>query len=417
MQQDLDIYTGDVFIAGGMPEITYVSRDDLGIDLQLTRWSKKRNKPLLSVSGPTKSGKTVLLKKHLSNASWLSGGAIDGAGDFWETVCAEFDIYTDSNMNVSTGSSLGTQISGGIDIISAGGSAGRERNRSLGRSLNSSHRSAARKWIQESLKSNNQIIIVIDDFHYIPSEEQLQIIQGLKDLIFMGLGVVVLSVPHRAFDVERAETEMTGRVERIQMNLWSHENLSQIAIQGFNALNIEIDYGLIDRLIKESFGSPHLMQNHCFNSCIQNNIEEKCESTTRLRISEWDSFFQNSSISTSMSAYELLKNGPRVRSDRKERILTSGISTDIYGAILSAIEFTGPNLSLTYEEIRTALREVLQSDPPQRHEVTNVLEQMTSIAKNNIEGEPVLEYDQQYNTLHIVDPFFAYFLRWGEKNL
>lgn len=86
-------FTSDVFIPGGMPEITYVSRNDLDIERKIQRWSQKRNKPLLSVSGPTKSGKTVLLKKYLTDAIWLSGGAIQSAENFWETICEEYEIF------------------------------------------------------------------------------------------------------------------------------------------------------------------------------------------------------------------------------------------------------------------------------------------------------------------------------------
>jgi hypothetical protein len=43
-----------------------------------------------------------------------------------------------------------------------------------------------------------------------------------------------------------------------------------------------------------------------------------------------------------------------------------------------------------------------------------VLDQMTQIAKEKVEGEPVLEYDDQFSTLHISDPYFAFYLRWGE---
>jgi hypothetical protein len=29
-------------------------------------------------------------------------------------------------------------------------------------------------------------------------------------------------------------------------------------------------------------------------------------------------------------------------------------------------------------------------------------------------GEPVVEYDEELSTLHVSDPYFAFFLRWGE---
>jgi hypothetical protein len=41
-------------------------------------------------------------------------------------------------------------------------------------------------------------VLVIDDFHYIPSDVQLGIVRGLKDLVFQGVGVVLVAVPHRA---------------------------------------------------------------------------------------------------------------------------------------------------------------------------------------------------------------------------
>ncbi len=68
---------------------------------------------------------------------------------------------------------------------------------------------------------------------------------------------------------------------------------------------------------------------------------------------------------------------------------------------------------MQYEDLRGALRKVLESDLPQRHEITNILDQMTKIAREKIAGEPVLEYDNEYSTLYIADPFFAYYLRWA----
>ena len=56
---------------------------------------------------------------------------------------------------------------------------------------------------------------------------------------------------------------------------------------------------------------------------------------------------------------------------------------------------------------------VLKDDPPSQQEVTRVVQEMSKIAREKIEGEPVVDYDTELETLHISDPFFAYFLRWG----
>ena len=45
--------------------------------------------------------------------------------------------------------------------------------------------------------------------------------------------------------------------------------------------------------------------------------------------------------------------------------------------------------------------------------MTRVLLAMSKIAREQTEGEPVVDYDEDYKTLHISDPFFAFYLRWG----
>lgn len=231
-------------------------------------------------------------------------------------------------------------------------------------------------------------------------------------MVFHGVPVVLLAVPHRAYDAIRVEKEMTGRVESISLGVWEEGDLKQIAIQGFDALEMKVSESDIERLARESFGSPNLMQTHCLA------LAEILEAGGRVRTEDaWREFFRARAQAASKTAFDLLKQGPRQRSDRSIRQLKNGLETDIYGAILAAIAETGPRTQLQYEDLRGALRNVLDSQLPQRHEVTNILEQMTKIARDKIDGEPVLEYDAEYSTLYIADPFFAYYLRWAPESL
>lgn len=134
-----------------------------------------------------------------------------------------------------------------------------------------------------------------------------------------------------------------------------------------------------------------------------------------LEAPEWDAFFRAPGSAASKTAFDLLARGPQQRSDRKERHLMDKSETDIYGVVLAAIAHTGPLTSLTYEQLRSAIRTVLSrwDEPPQRHEITRVIEEMVRISKEQIDGEPVLDYDVELSTLFVADPFFAYYLRWG----
>lgn len=400
-----------VFVAGGMPQETYVSREHLGFERTVLKWGDGAHTTLLSVSGPTKTGKTVLLKRFFDDAIWLSGGTIESMDDFWESICDELEVFTDLDLSVaaedSSASGLGASVSLGIIDGSHSRDESKATSKSVVRGRTRSAKSAARKALK-----NEKPTLIIDDFHYVGVDNQARIIRGLKDLIFDGLPVIVLAVPHRAYDAIRVEKEMTGRVDSLPLGVWAEDDLQLIATQGFNALKISVSADDTRRLARESFGSPNLMQTHCLAFA-----ESITEGTSINATDEWNAFFRQRAQAASKAAFDLLKQGPRQRSDRNMRKLKDGLETDIYGAILAAIAETGPRTSLQYEEVRGALRNVLDSTLPQRHEITNILEQMTKIARDKIEGEPVLEYDAEYSTLYIADPFFAYYLRWAPESL
>lgn len=51
---------------------------------------------------------------------------------------------------------------------------------------------------------------------------------------------------------------------------------------------------------------------------------------------------------------------------------------------------------------------------PQLHEVARVLKHMATIAATDRSSTPVIEFEEAEKKLHITDPFFAFYLRWGD---
>lgn len=406
---------GDVFVVGRLPRITYNPRNNRGLETALTTYLEDRG-TILSVSGATKTGKTVLLRSVAPEAIMLSGGSIESADDMWNQVAEHLGVWSEQSTSDSTADASTRTVEGGasLGVVGAKGSKASQTSSTQGSSTTRrvTPSIAARRALSGSLQ-----ILVIDDFHYVERETQLAIVRGIKDLVFDGLGVILASVPHRAFDAVRVEKEMTGRVTHLNVAAWSEEELREIARLGFEALNV-VDPGeeLSRRLARESFASPHLMQEFCKRLCRVNGIEEEQDQPFTLSApDDWTAFFQETAVDTSKTAFDLLRTGPRQRTDRIKRTLKDGPETDIYGAVLAAIAHTGPQLEIGYEVLRGSLRDVLSSELPQRHEVTRVLDQMTQIARDKVEGEPVLEYDDQMSTVHISDPYFAFYLRWGES--
>lgn len=408
---------GEVFVPGGRPTITYVPRGDMRLEGEVTSYLDNRHK-ILSVSGPTKTGKTVLLRNQVGEEMrplWLSGGAISIVDDFWSALSDELELPTETGMDGGVSHTQSGNVSGEVSagFLKGGGEKGSNvtRDRRMTERTTVSPKQASRK----KLRQDPNYVIIIDDFHYVPSNVQIEIVRGVKDLVFDGVGLIVAAVPHRAYDVVRVEKEMTGRVAQLEVGFWSDDDLKEIAKRGFAALNVVASDALVTRLVAEAFQSPHLMQEFCRQLCSDNGISETSPTPIGIGEPDWTKFFTRLAPGASKTAFDLLARGPRQRSDRKVRHLRDGNETDIYGAVLRAIANTGPLTAITYEQLRSALRAVLASsdEPPQKHEVTRVLDEMTRIAREQIEGEPVVDYDSELATLYISDPYFAYWLRWG----
>ena len=82
--------------------------------------------------------------------------------------------------------------------------------------------------------------------------------------------------------------------------------------------------------------------------------------------------------------------------------------------VLLALAKIQPGLqTVEYEQLRAAIRDTLAEQVPQAHEVTRVLEKMAEIASSEEASTPVLDWEKDEQKLHITDPFFAFFLKWG----
>lgn len=407
----------DVFVPGKQPTVTYNPRKAYRLEERVREYLEERGK-ILALSGPTKCGKTVLLTEILKDRPvvWLSGGDIGSRDALWDMVVDKLDGQTDIGGSVSEDQREATTTSGGASIkpFGVGPEANASRSKSTGivRMFSFGRRRPSTLVASEALIASGAVL-VIDDFHYVKKDVQLDVIRSMKSLVFRGLPVIFAAVPHRAFDVVRAEKEMTGRVEQLNVPFWTADELRGIAREGFAALNVRDGGGVVDRVIGEAFHSPHLMQEFCLQICKENEVKETGEtSRVVLASKDWDTFFRARCSMAAKDAFEHLAHGPK-RSDRIPRLLKDGRKVDIYTVVLEGIAHTGPLESISYEQLRGSLREIMAEDQPQRHEITRVLEIMAKIAREDVGGEPVVDFDKEPNSiLTISDPYFAYYLKW-----
>lgn len=248
-----------------------------------------------------------------------------------------------------------------------------------------------------------------------PLAVQKEVVRSLKSEIFLGFGAILIAAPHHAFDAISVEREMEGRFAHVEIPTWDKEDLKKIGAKGFPALNIDVPEAILSEFANESFGSPLLMQRFCSRLCTDYDVIKTLASRrsfnpSRARRTE---IYSSVAKQFGLTAFSRLSRGPQQRTDRlPRRLRNSEKAVDLYEAILIAVAKTGPKSEISYNEIRSALQEILQeAHMPQKNQITNALGHMHKIAKSKIEGEPVLEYVD--DILYLVDPFLKFYMRWS----
>lgn len=411
----------DVFTPTGVPTYTYVDRSKYNLEQQL-RNAIRTPGMVASLSGPSKSGKTVLIRKVIEQDSLItvSGAAITEPGHLWDRVLnwMEAPSLTTHTVGHTLSGELSakTQASAGVVLakvqVEGEGKAGYEHERTKERVF---ERSGIDQVVREI--GGGDFVVFIDDYHYMPKAAQVAVGRQIKEAAERGVNICTASVPHRKDDVVRGNAELRGRVQGIDFTYWQIEETRKIAEQGFAVLGVKLPEFAIDRMAEEAFGSPQLMQQICLQACMRLGIDEKSESGRDLVVSGGDlvKIFEQASTTTDFSSLlEGLHEGPKQRgSPRNQFAFTDGTHGDVYRCILLALRQSPPRLSFPYAEIYERTRKVCSEDTPAGSSVASALEQMPEIALDLEPNAQIIEWGD--DVLDIVDPYFLYYLRCSPR--
>jgi len=410
----------DVFVPGGFPRHTYNPRTELQLEDRL-REVKDNLCKLVTITGQTKSGKTVLTRRVLpqEDAIWIDGGTVAEEDDFWHVISEQLNLFQSVQESEQSGSDSALEAKGraGANFLitkgegEIGGKISRSRSSGASATRTVSARVSALKGLRES-----NTPLVVDDFHYLPRPMQANIVRALKPLIFDGLPVAIIAIPHRRYDALKVEKEMTGRISPIEIPMWSSDELRYIPVTGFGLLNYRLPQPLLDRLAQEAIGSPHLMQEFCRGICRQLGLASTANSIeVPVQEQHVEAVFREVADTIGRPIFEKLARGPQSRTDRIQREMTGGRRGDIYELVLIALAHLRPGLvSIEYDDLRAAVRSVSVGSPPQLQEVARVLKHMATIAATDQSSTPVIDFEEEEKKLHVTDPFFAFYLRWGQ---
>ncbi len=396
----------EVFVAGGQPTLTYVQREEDHLERSFARAVATPNQ-IVSLSGPTKTGKTVLCRHVLGDREyvWIDGGQVANGDEFWSKVAGELNIPLESQISRGGQSTIGIQ--GSLPFITTASGSKLSSSMTTERSRIDSMADAM------SLMLQSKMILVIDDFHYLDENVRRTIMRNVKGAVFGGLKVILLSVSHRVFDAIKAESELTGRFTAITLPHWNKDDLAQIPRLGFKALKIDQEDDFINKLCNEAQESPFLMQKFCWEICFDNGIEKapaigKNDIATDYSLGD---MLKRVSNDAGLPIYQKLSAGPQIRKARAKRPLKDGGVADIYQAILLALAATGPKSVIPYDELRQELNNLLLEQVPQKHEITSALKHLAVLAREFGKGAAI-DWNEDTREVNLVDPYLRFYLRW-----
>lgn len=407
----------EVFTPTDVPTHTYVERVSRDFEEDL-RSAFTIPKMIVSISGPSKSGKTTLVTKVVAaeNLIHIYGASIKRPEDIWVHVISwmggpiEITETVSSKVSADIGATVGGKV--GIPLVVEG------RTDVKGTVSTGSQTATASKFYTATLDDvvreigGSDFVVFVDDFHYIERGVREEIGNQIKAAAELGVRVCTASVPHRSDDVVRSNPELRGRVTAIDITYWSVEELTKIGLQGFKQLNAEIDPALITTLAREAFGSPQLMQTICLNFCFEHRLHKKSLFSKKVIPADGaiQQVFERTTATTDFSTMlSALHAGPKQRgTERKQFNFVDGTSGDVYRCVLLALKSDPSSLAFNYGDMIERTKKICRGDSPVGSSVVESLAQMAKIA-NLVQQAPVIEWDE--NVLDIVEPYFLFFLR------
>ncbi|MCA3557200.1 MAG: hypothetical protein IOC71_03020, partial [Rhodobacter sp.] len=213
-----------VFVPNGTPTYTYVKRQSKGNEEKLAA-ALDMPKMVISVSGPSKTGKTALLATCIMSDRIIpvSGQSLRSASDLWQAVMRWIggpdEIEKVKQRVIGGGGAVRISAQAGA-VFAKGGTEG-ELNGSFASTNATTERYSVAFFESVSKElGGSDFVVFLDDFHYIPKEAQVDIAKSIKAIAERGVRVCIASVPHRSDDMVRANDELTGRIVSIMFDYW-----------------------------------------------------------------------------------------------------------------------------------------------------------------------------------------------------
>lgn len=237
---------------------SYVNRGDL--DAQITRLLSRSYH--IALRGESKCGKSWLRQANIPDAIVVQCRLNKTPRDLYT------DVLSQLGLNLVVEKSAGSAVKGTLEATQEFGVkilAKLAAKQTISLEANSSEKSKPVGRDLDDLRFVAEIInaserkLVIEDFHYLSSDQRHEFAFDLKALWDYGTYAVVIGIWSENNLLIHLNPDLAGRIEEVSI-YWSSDDLRRVLDQGAEALQINFPGKVCARLIQDSFGTVGILQ-------------------------------------------------------------------------------------------------------------------------------------------------------------
>jgi hypothetical protein len=268
----------DVFgISATVPQHTYVDRSGLDGQFQYFLNADRH----VVVHGGSKQGKTILRRKHLTEAQSIVIPC--SPDDTVETIFSRILANTGATAlkSVKSASSnkgeAGVEVDGqmGLSLFAKFGAkfAGKTTSeRSADRTEDALGVGVTVDAVINAVKRSRRRL-VIEDFHYLVEPERKKLAYALKAMWDARVFVVIIGIWAEQNLLTVYNNDLSGRIEEIDIS-WNEGELREVIAKGERALNIRIAPLITEELLKDANANVGLLQRLLEGLCFVAGVRE-----------------------------------------------------------------------------------------------------------------------------------------------
>lgn len=263
-------------ITSSIPEYTYVNRSRLDERFQYFLTGDKH----IVIHGSSKQGKTVLRKKNLPEKQCvIIRCRYDSTLEsLYEDILRQLNvsISTEKASSLSVGGEAKSKVEGKVNIPLIGSTSGEaegtgkidKTSTDTSKPVGLSVRSLG--YVSSQIKQHKKRV-VIEDFHYLPDEEQKRLAFDLKALWDESIFFIIIGVWAEQNLLTYYNGDLSGRISEIDIE-WSNDELLEVLDKGELKLNTSIDINIKNQILKDTNQNVGLLQRIAEQYCQEEGI-------------------------------------------------------------------------------------------------------------------------------------------------